>query len=531
MQLSLNIKCCLEYLQESHNTFFPYVLFSVGDRRTNEIDLPKRKLIASVWRIVLIDPLASLREMELDEDSDESYEEFLNPRTIIGSIRIDSLFSARNIPIIQTSLRCSRLSLSIWNNVTMAKHQTPELLERFTLKVEEHVRMTQQFCIINFGEINACLALHEDMEWKLYNELNVGVDVFDSSYLTTVPFIDRVSIKSYFECNGNKSTNICCVTIDKLRLHYGPTIGCALATASLIWQNILKDSEERNRLPILTRFVVCNVTSTAIKFGQDQTDEQIWLQPNECFYYAFRKETSPQKIRIGVKLEENIVDVNEAIALMAEQKVRSFAVAEGKFLLIEVRRISTTQKQIIIKGQIELFNMTQSSFQVHFKSRNQKSTDEEGGNDETNQSGILLAANTNGSFLGACSEVRNGSIRLQLNGNLANGWSGEIPLTKLTSVVPWLVKVPTKCERKFVTFCVRVHSENIDDSDRSTRSPKRMLIVVWPLFQARSLLPAIATAVDTECGKNYSLLGHGATKELQIGGTFDSEHELQLDIG
>lgn len=439
-QTSINIKCRLDCFQESHTSFFPYLLFTIGDQNSTEIELPKRKLTASVWRIVVIDPISSLGESEIDDDSNESLRGLLSPLKLIGRIRIDSLFSFKDVPIIQANVKFNRISLSIMNNVSILKHQVPKLLENYTLKVEEHVRMTEQFSLLTLTDLNSTISFYSDMRWKLYNEMSIAVDIFDSSFLNLIPFIDKFSVKSFLEKNEENQPYICYATADKFRLRYGPSVGFAFATSAQIWQNILKDLESKNRLPIMTRFVICNSTSSPIKFGQEKTDEQIWLQANECFYYAFRKDKSPQSLKFAVKLKENIVDVVDSFALTNNEQIKCISVAEGKHFLISSRKLSTTQRQILIKGQIEVLNMTSDSFQVHYRYISSKLNEDDNNENSKNHNGLLLAASSNGSFLEACNDSREAFIRLQLSGSEANGWSGEIPLMKETNGVPWLVK-------------------------------------------------------------------------------------------
>lgn len=413
------------------------MLFEIGNKKTYEVDLPKRKLAAaSVWRIVLMDPFASLRDTEFE---DNTIEDILNPKTIIGCIRIDSLFNVQNIPIIQTNVKVNRISLSILNNVLVMKHQVPDILQQYSLKVEEHIKNTQEFCTINLADINANINLYADMELKIYNEFGFSVEIFDSSYLTMIPFIDKVLIKCYIVNNAGNHPNLCCVTADTLNIRYGPTVGSAIATAEQIWQNILKDVESKNRLPIMTRYAICNSTSVSLKFGQDLTDEQIWLQVNECFYYAFRSEKCPQRLKFSVKMDDSVVEVTESFVVNdAENGVHYSPVIDGKYLLITSQKISTTQRKITIKGQIELLNMTKESFQVQYKNKNVKfDTDQVL---VKNQCVILLAAGSIGSVFESFDDSSDASIRLQIANVDGNGWSGEIPLGKATVQTPWLVK-------------------------------------------------------------------------------------------
>lgn len=92
--------------------------------------------------------------------------------------------------------------------------------------------------------------------------------------------------------------------------------------------------------------------------------------------------------------------------------------------------------------------------------------------------------------------------------------------------------MPTKSTQKFITYTVRIHSEYIEylSPGPQNRRPKRLLIVIWPLFTARSLMPTPLTAIDTEHAKQYLLMGKGACRDLQVAGTFDTEHNLMFAL-
>lgn len=435
IQFDVNMKCQLEYFQESHNTFFPYVTFVIGNKKSHEVKLPKQKLTASVWRIVLIESMDATTYIEPDEMN--PLQDFLSPRTIISFIRIDSIFNVENVPKLQANFKINKMTMSILNSCVNVQSCPPEILSKYTLKVEEHTDVTQEFCQINFGNINVNVNVYGDMVAKVYNEFTFGINIFDSSYLNVIPLIDPVSIGSFieFSTTDNQPT-ILHLTADKLSMKYGPAAGCAIATAKNVWQN----TPIEMHTPIMSRFVVCNSMSAPIKFGQDSTEETIWLQTNECFYYAFRTEKLPQKLRFSVKSENSIVEVfSKAFSLNDTDEMKMLNVATNKMLLVTTRKLSTTQKQVIIKGQIEVMNMTNESFQIHYKDKTKlQYTDAE--NSNTNPSVILMPSMGSGSFFDACDDSCDAYIRLQLVHENANGWSGEIPLGKPTSNIPWLVK-------------------------------------------------------------------------------------------
>lgn len=423
----------MEYFQESHNTFFPYTLFEIGNKKTNEIELPRQKLTASVWRIIIIEPLASLIDIDIDIDDANPLQDILTPRTIISFIRIDSVFNIQNIPKLQANIKIDKLALSILNNTMCIQKCPPDILSRYTLKVEEHTDVTQEFCEINFGNINININLYGDMHARIYNELTFCINIFDSSYLTMIPLIDTVSIGSYIEMNKLNCQNILHLTADKLNIRYGPTAGNAISTAKNVWKPI------ETQKPIMSRYIICNSTSISLKFGQYSTDEAIWLQSNECFYYAFRTQHHEQKLKFSVESDNSIVEINDSIRLNDNDNMKTLKVTSNKLLLITTKKLSTTQKQIIIKGQIELMNMTQESFKIHYKDR-KKAQVNDSDTSNNNSTVILLPATRNGSFFEGFDDSSDAFIRLQLANENANGWSGEIPLQKPTANVPWLVK-------------------------------------------------------------------------------------------
>lgn len=91
--------------------------------------------------------------------------------------------------------------------------------------------------------------------------------------------------------------------------------------------------------------------------------------------------------------------------------------------------------------------------------------------------------------------------------------------------------VPIKSEQKYATFSVRIHTEYISQITSATLRPKRVLIVLWPFFTVRSLMPMHFNIKDKQYNKAYTVDGKGGCTDLPIAGTFESEHELSLDIG
>lgn len=93
--------------------------------------------------------------------------------------------------------------------------------------------------------------------------------------------------------------------------------------------------------------------------------------------------------------------------------------------------------------------------------------------------------------------------------------------------------MPNKSEQKFISFSVRIHSEYFDEnvSHVENQQPKRILIVIWPFFVIRSLMPMNLSINDKEFQQKYTINGKGNCVDLQIAGTFDTEHQFTLNHG
>lgn len=86
-----------------------------------------------------------------------------------------------------------------------------------------------------------------------------------------------------------------------------------------------------------------------------------------------------------------------------------------------------------------------------------------------------------------------------------------------------------KTEQRFITFSVRIHSEHFDGTASLNQRPKRILVVIWPFFSVRSLMPTNLNVVDQELKRTYEVKGRGGTSDLQIAGTFDTQHDFAFN--
>lgn len=86
-------------------------------------------------------------------------------------------------------------------------------------------------------------------------------------------------------------------------------------------------------------------------------------------------------------------------------------------------------------------------------------------------------------------------------------------------------------EQQFSSFWVRVIRENVTDFQHTLpNQPQRLLIVIWPLFVMRSMLPVDVTAYERSTDNVYTLKACASQcVELNVPGTHETEHEIEID--
>lgn len=98
-----------------------------------------------------------------------------------------------------------------------------------------------------------------------------------------------------------------------------------------------------------------------------------------------------------------------------------------------------------------------------------------------------------------------------------------------------LVKVPTNNEHKFNSFWVRIVRENLTLTTQPVvaeqlQQPQRLLVLIWPIFMVRSLLPIDVTVYLDTTKTACTLAGRGQQSvEFQTPGTTETHHELTFD--
>ena len=269
--------------------------------------------------------------------------------------------------------------------------------------------------------------------------------------------------------------------------------------------------------PLHTKFIVCNNTASPIGISQHQTNEMICLMPQTFVLYHFRTDKFEQLLQLCVCLK-GVWSVKTLPFSILSECVEFVKLEKNQVFIVTVKSVTNYQRRVTIDGTVAIFNMTKEIFRVQYK-RYDKDIDSP---DKSESLEFDLDGHRNGSVFGTCVADSQQSLRLRMAKIEKKVLSGEIPLREIVvNNKPWLVKVPSMSPGGFTSFWVRIIRETANEISR-------VVVMIWPMFVVKSLMPIDTIVYEAAQDLNYSIAGQGETRELDMSGTHEDEHELLL---
>ncbi|KAF5296670.1 hypothetical protein FQR65_LT10210 [Abscondita terminalis] len=506
------ILCHLEYWSECHNCYLPYLQFYLSENDPNNLTLPENNLqyVASIWRVVL----------SLQKDSSHTFDFgskfIISPRVLAACMRIDSYFNKNLVPDLSVVFDISTVNVALYSNFDKNKNSLmPPILKQYTCDMLFPESIC--FATLVFEATKAYLCTWNFNSATFDITTSIKSLVLDYSSLTQQPFINPFALKLELNLAKTTSINFICKPI---KIIFGPSIAHTLAVSAQLWRQSLIDDKDCNELIIATRYVMCNNTNVNIRFGQVSTDEDIFLLPQYCHLYCWRSQKTKQMIRIGI--EENGWLWSRAFQIDNEG-VNTYQISsDGSLVLIvTVKDISVTQKQVVFSGQLIICNMLLEHFEL-------KVVISEDGEFKRTPSHIITGKSCPPTLL--LNSNYKYHLRLRFFG-LESAWSGDIPLKENSKCTqPWLVKVPLQERGQFLSIWCRIVTQPLTIGNQ-------ILVILWPLFMIRSNLPVNSKVHISTPTLNVNLesiiRGRGECQQLYCPGTIDHSHQLsfQLDNG
>lgn len=498
---------------------------------TIRLNLPSRRICASIWRVSV-----TQRILFDDEDSDGSDEKqnienillsehtfklatgALNcdPRMFVGCMRVDSVYSPTLIPNLELLVTLNHIQLNLMTCVPTSI-TVPRCLRGFKLAGD----LMPAHKGISFSLNNAIIhgSIYENLHVNLDIETEIGSEAINYATFSYQPIIENFKTRLYVELS--KETKINLIT-NIIHLHYGPSVSHTITVLKRIFEQA--GEIDQQEIILVTRYIVCNNTSTDLQFGQHSSSEIIPLLRRTFYLYAFTNDFRDRSVTFSILGSGS---KTQPINFDREGTTKCL-VTDNQILIVTIESLTSFQKKITINGQVEFYNMTINPFLIQY--RIYPSTVDTSMNSFMDE--IEVAEKFHCSSIGRSNEMAQESIKIKLEGHSKKGWSGEIPLKEIIPFSkPWLVKVPANNKFGESCFWVRIIRENIEEL-RTNKSacPQRVLVIIFPLFMLKSNLTVHSTAYEAQYNQNYSIFGRGETKEMLIAGTSEEDHELEFKL-
>ncbi|XP_035779431.1 vacuolar protein sorting-associated protein 13B-like [Anopheles albimanus] len=599
---SVNIQCKLEQYSEINATFVELCRFTLSENEKTFLKLPERKSAAAIWRIVMTqnvvyddgtresaDRTANRSQRQRsnrsdgneDDADDQSYggrsrsslfttltdvltdstylpghrvvslPYRLHPKIFVACMRVDSMFSAALVPNVDATIDLSPVQINLFNVIRLDgdRRPLPKPFQRYRVCRETADFGTHKFAMLNARRMRGQCSIYDPLEVFIGAELNLQCELLDYHHFTFETVLDMTGLKAYGWL-GDNALQVKTIS-DDIAVRYGPSVGYTVSVAQRLWnESDETDESMRKPLTLYSKYIVCNRTQVALKFGQIDTAEAIYLGPNEICLYAFRSCRHAQQLQIyftegGTKpIVTEPFDVStEGLQQVAVQSSYEEDLVDERMLLVRVESLSmgggipetSAQTSITIEGQISFCNMTAQRLRLQY--RYYKIIP----NSERNYTAtvFLVEPGDQRNLFSAANNRNQQSINIAIEGEEGTlgkvGWSGDVPLREIMNggTMPYLVKVPTTTTREgYLSYWVRIVREKLADS-RATNAAtgevlERVLVIVWPLFMVESLLTVNTTAYVEKIDQSFSIYGQGQRRQLNLAGTFSDEHELSF---
>lgn len=406
--------------------------FKLSETAVQELVLPANKITANIWRIIVHQSYVSIDGKHFVEDDDDDSDNNdilliqeaespdgppsvaprpsredenimdLHPRSLVGCIRVDSLFLAANVAKVVVALEVSHLSLSLRhdrNPEATTNARLPSVINQYTLNQPNSTKVWDSFFKVYQRHFRAQASLLADDQTMVYLDSTVSASVLDFGYLNMLPLLDECHIKVGLDLNPSKSTIN--VSSDVIRLRYGQAVGQTLTICQQLWSEV-----ESQNLILATRYILCNCTSSPVKFGQVNTDETLFLRSNEATFYAFRSLQSDQHLRLSLETINWTGKGSIRVSFTEDMQVIPLLDSD-QLAIAHTRKLSTSHVVVTIKGQIEVRNMSELAFRVQYRVNNSQ-TDQES-NIEAVEFGVNGSSTT--SLVARCDDAVNQSIK------------------------------------------------------------------------------------------------------------------------
>lgn len=533
---SAAVKCYLEFYSESRCEFMTYCEFFLSESQKQTLNLPKKRVTACVWRVVmrtptvLVDgklfeeegshvngeetaaPIYNINDIlhtAVDDRLDDGPAENilkLHPNILIACMKVDSCFKRALIANCNVYLLVQQLEVNVMNELVAEELTVPKLLAHYkgpcnVLPLRQHVGKIR----VDNWKLGANIFddWNMDVQWVFGLEVNL----VDYAYLRLMPFVEHFRFNGYLDCeNGEQPSRLVNLMIpNSLKIRLNPSMVHTVHTMAATWSQSLNGATVAmpQELIVMTRFIIGNSTNALIYYGQTETTDLYPVLPKGFDFYSFRSVIGAQSLEFAMDGETGRVQSEACV--VGEDAEHCLRMGHS-FIVVNVKSISSTQRMITVRGQMEIFNLSREKFVLEL------------GTEEERKPLMLLDKSAS---IVSQSNLEDSKV-LRICFESIGHWSGDIPIRPSGKRLPWLVKVPV-AKNKYLSYWIRIVTSAVDERF------SRIVVIVLPLYLVRSYLPKDTIVKELKLQKTCQVFGRGALNELHLMGTHDDEHILKFN--
>ncbi|XP_052096921.1 intermembrane lipid transfer protein VPS13B-like isoform X1 [Mytilus californianus] len=508
------IPCCLQYYDPATHNFINYIDFELSENEETSLLFPEIKAdnarditVAYLWRVVVYQGFIENSEQYKNDESTLA----ILPISLAAAMRVDSCYISTLVPVTQVCLSCPVIEVRLQNHPQHMGQDVPGKLKPFIF--DDTSIVDEEFAVVTIK--NLMITGHQ-----LVGDLaricmqvssNVGLSVVEMKHLTihqVIPLTDvycDVNFLQHLKPPALESN----FNVGPLSLSVGQGIVHTLNCAVNSFSQITKPSKDRM---VYSQYVICNDTSHTVRFGQVGTEENILLHSRQMNCYSWRSQKTKQELHMC--LDGKIWKWCEAFDLdTIGPVVRVVKTIDRRYtVLIQIKQLSNSQKQIIIKGQFSLANRLSCDLDIEMQSPSLESG---------KIADVLPGATASHTYV--LELDHNIVMKIRRKGKTLS-WSKDILISKDKVPLSQMIYIPFVHESYIHVWC-HVY-------EQITKGASRLLVMFCPLYVLRSHLPCslFVSMAMPNLGKKKEVEMSGKGRSLQLELLGDAKYDLSFKL-
>ncbi|CAM1300415.1 Uncharacterised protein g2705 [Pycnogonum litorale] len=524
---SNEILCCLQFWDVLQERYVTCKLFVLYEATVCEVDLPNiadanhhKVPISASWRIQIDVKRNNGYDVNNRVDSDAPR---LSPLTLAACTRVDSTYDPLLLPSFQCSIVCELIHVTFY--YTFDSTKLPSRL--WPYEFDQTMPACQELGVVSIDGFSSTFN-----QWCSSSSVQASGDtsvrIMDYHSLSLINMIDPFTTEANFSFRKDDrqpDVSEYQVLIHPLYVRCGNAMVHTLNVGIRSWAKLLSKHELSPFVP--TYYVICNNTCGIVKFGQMDTEESVSIDPRQMHCYTWRSLRSKLIIKLCMRgtdwsngfAVDDVVGFDDATSHKSIQSLNVLKKGTKVHLIVTVKRLTETQKQIIIEGQL----LVQSRFGQRLELQIFKSN----GNDNKKRSKpyeiVVGRKSQPPSMTVDPNDIKHVRVKLMdVNGQ----WSTEVQIHPGNI----LLQLPSKNQKKAIEVWLTVLTE-------TCRNVSRYLLLFTPLYVLRSHLPQslvlhISTPSNVNNTNQMIVCGQGREHDIVIESLHsDVTHQLNFQIG